>query len=216
MKINEKIYNLRKEHNLSQEELADKLNVSRQTISKWELGESCPDFDKIVPLCEVFNITTEELLRDKNEKEIIQSENSQKVDVIKAILICVSIFFYFIAIIATVVAEEVLHLNDGLVAATFLTLSAIATIILVFTLLTRRNNKEVEFNEVKEEFKMERVNPVFKSIISVLALFMTIIYLVVSFTTGAWHITWFLWLIYAAGVQIVRLVFILKGKNVDE
>jgi transcriptional regulator with XRE-family HTH domain len=212
--MNEKLSELRKKNNLTQEELAEKLNVSRQTISKWELGESCPDFDKIVPLCEVFNITTEELLRDK--KEIVQSENTQKVDVIKAVLICVSIFFYFIAIIATVVAEEFLHLNDGLVAATFLTLSAIATIILVFTLLTRRNNKEVEFNEVKEEFKMERVNPVFKSIISVLALIFTIIYLVVSFTTGAWHVTWFLWLIYAAGVQIIRLVFILKGKNVDE
>lgn len=217
MKINEKIYNLRKEHNLSQEELADKLNVSRQTISKWELGESCPDFDKIVPLCELFDISTEELLRDK--KEIVQSENSQKVDVIKAILICVSIFFYFIAIIATVVAEEFLHLNDGLVAATFLTLSAIATIILVFTLLTRRSNKEFEVNEIKEAFRVnrvDRVNPVFKSIISILALITTIIYLAVSFTTGAWHVTWFLWLIYAAGIQIIRLVFILKGKNVDE
>ncbi len=56
----------------------------------------------------------------------------------------------------------------------------------------------------------------FKSIISILALITTMIYLVVSFTTGAWHVTWFLWLIYAAGIQIIRLVFILKGKNVDE
>ena len=214
MKINEKIYNLRKEHNLSQEELADKLNVSRQTISKWELGESCPDFDKIVPLCEVFNITTEELLRDK--KEIVQSENSGKVDVIKAILICVSIFFYFIAIIATVVAEEVLHLNDGLVAATFLVLTAIATIILVFTLLTRRSNqKEIEIRDMIPNSN-DSNNQLFKSIASIMALLFTIIYLIVSFATGAWHVTWFLWLVYAAGVQIVRLVFILKGKNIDE
>lgn len=214
MKINEKIYNLRKEHNLSQEELADKLNVSRQTISKWELGESCPDFDKIVPLCEVFNITTEELLRDK--KEIVQSENSGKVDVIKAILICVSIFFYFIAIIATVVAEEVLHLNDGLVAATFLILTAIATIILVFTLLTRRSNqKEIEIRDMIPNSN-DSNNQLFKSIASIMALLFTIIYLIVSFATGAWHVTWFLWLVYAAGVQIVRLVFILRGKNIDE
>ena len=65
MKIDEKIYLLRKEHNLSQEELANKLSVSRQTVSKWETGESCPDFDKIVPLCEIFGISTEELLRDR-------------------------------------------------------------------------------------------------------------------------------------------------------
>ena len=214
MKINEKIYDLRKKHNLSQEELADKLNVSRQTISKWELGESCPDFDKIVPLCEVFNITTEELLRDK--KEIVQSENSGKVDVIKAILICVSIFFYFVAIIATVVAEEVLHLNDGLVAATFLVLTAIATIILVFTLLTRKSDqKEVEIRDMIPNSN-DSNNQLFKSIASIMAIFFTIIYLIVSFVTGAWHVTWFLWLVYAAGVQIVRLVFILKGKNIDE
>ncbi len=69
MKINEKIYSLRKEHHLSQEELADKIGVSRQTVSKWELGESCPDFDKIVPLCEVFGITSDELLTDKKTQE---------------------------------------------------------------------------------------------------------------------------------------------------
>ena len=69
MKINEKIYSLRKQAGLSQEELADKLNVSRQTVSKWELGDSTPDFDKIVPLCNIFGITTEELLRDKKIEE---------------------------------------------------------------------------------------------------------------------------------------------------
>ena len=210
MKINEKIYNLRKEHNLSQEELADKLNVSRQTISKWELGESCPDFDKIVPLCEVFNIGTEELLRDK--KEIVQKENSHKVDVIKAVLICISIFFYFIALIGTIVAEEFLHLNDGLVAATFLSLSAIGTIILVFTLLTRRTPKEECANNVCTKSP----NPVYKSVVSIVSLITTVIYLLVSFITGAWHITWIIWLVYAIVVQIIRLIFNLKGADIDE
>ena len=60
MNIGEKIYNLRKKKNMSQEDLASVLNVSRQTISKWETGESNPDIDKIVPLCNFFEISTDE------------------------------------------------------------------------------------------------------------------------------------------------------------
>ena len=212
MKINEKIYSLRKEHNLSQEELADKLNVSRQTVSKWELGESCPDFDKIVPLCEVFNIGTEELLRD-NKEVGLEGKTTGKVDVIKYILICVSIFFYFLALIATVVVEEVIHLPDGLVATVFLTLTAIGTIILVFTLLTRRSPKE---EVVEKRTVTNEEDPVVKSIIRIFSLFTTCIYLAVSFVTGAWHITWILWLVYASGVEIIKLVFHLKGVNKNE
>ena len=52
MSIGERLYNLRKERNLSQEDLANELGVSRQTISKWETGESSPDFDKIIPICD--------------------------------------------------------------------------------------------------------------------------------------------------------------------
>ena len=49
MNIGEKIFELRKSRNLSQEEVAEKLNVTRQTVSKWETNQSTPDFDKIVP-----------------------------------------------------------------------------------------------------------------------------------------------------------------------
>ena len=49
MNIGEKIFELRKSRNLSQEEVAEKLNVTRQTVSKWETNKSTPDFDKIVP-----------------------------------------------------------------------------------------------------------------------------------------------------------------------
>ena len=58
MTIGERLLNLRKEKNISQEELADILGVSRQTISKWELDQTTPDFDKLVPLCEYFGITS--------------------------------------------------------------------------------------------------------------------------------------------------------------
>ena len=101
MKVNEKIYSLRKENHMSQEELADKIGVSRQTVSKWELGESSPDFDKIAPLCELFNITADELLRDK-KIESVKTPEEDKPDIIKASLICGAILLYFIAIISII------------------------------------------------------------------------------------------------------------------
>ncbi len=55
--LGERLFNLRKDKKLSQEEVADKLNVTRQTVSKWETDQSMPDFDKIVPLCELYEIT---------------------------------------------------------------------------------------------------------------------------------------------------------------
>ncbi len=65
MTIGEKITHLRSAANISQEALADKLNVSRQSVSKWEMDQSQPQIDKILQICEMFNISTDELLYDK-------------------------------------------------------------------------------------------------------------------------------------------------------
>lgn len=69
MPLSEKIQTLRKERNLTQEALADQLNVSRQALSKWELGASTPEADKIVQLSEFFNVTTDYLLKDVEVKQ---------------------------------------------------------------------------------------------------------------------------------------------------
>ena len=64
MKLNEKIYKCRKEAGLSQEALAEKMSVSRQAVSKWELGTAVPDLSNIVVLSEVFGVTTDWLLKN--------------------------------------------------------------------------------------------------------------------------------------------------------
>ncbi len=64
MTIGEKITNLRVAANISQEQLAEKMDVSRQSVSKWEMGQALPQIDKVLQLCELFGITTDELLRD--------------------------------------------------------------------------------------------------------------------------------------------------------
>lgn len=65
MTIGEKITHLRTCVNISQEALADKLSVSRQSVSKWEMDQAQPQIDKILQICELFNISCDELLHDK-------------------------------------------------------------------------------------------------------------------------------------------------------
>lgn len=63
MRLGQKITKLRKKNKLSQEGLAEKMNVSRQAVSKWESGQSIPDIEKIVSLSELFGVTTDYLLK---------------------------------------------------------------------------------------------------------------------------------------------------------
>ena len=75
MSLGEKLLKLRKKKGLSQEDVADILHVTRQTVSKWETDQSMPDFDKVVPICNLYEISTEELFHDgvsvsKNEENI--------------------------------------------------------------------------------------------------------------------------------------------------
>lgn len=65
MEFNNRLYNLRKQKGFSQEELASKLNVSRQTISKWEIGDSTPDMEKLITISELFEISLDELVLGK-------------------------------------------------------------------------------------------------------------------------------------------------------
>lgn len=72
IELGNRLAELRKEHGLSQEELADKLGVSRQAVSKWERGEASPDTDNLIELAKIYNISLDELLglsEPKQEKE---------------------------------------------------------------------------------------------------------------------------------------------------
>ncbi len=61
MTLSEKIYRLRTENSMSQEQLADLLEVSRQSVSKWETGTSVPDLDKLIKMCNIFSVSLDEL-----------------------------------------------------------------------------------------------------------------------------------------------------------
>lgn len=72
MALGEKIYNLRKQSGWSQEELAEQCEVSRQSVSKWESGQSVPDLDKILLLSDIFQVSTDYLLKEQTEDDTRQ------------------------------------------------------------------------------------------------------------------------------------------------
>ena len=78
MNFNEKLIKLRKERGLSQEELGAAVGVSRQTISKWELAQSYPDFQKLVLLSDYFKISLDTLVKDIDVEDVRDKNLNEK------------------------------------------------------------------------------------------------------------------------------------------
>ena len=94
MKFNEKLLRLREKNNLSQEELAEKLNVTRQTISKWEIGNCYTDMGKLSEMCKIFNCKLSDLLDDG------VLPNNKNNDINKTIIIIILVLLILIASMA--------------------------------------------------------------------------------------------------------------------
>jgi transcriptional regulator with XRE-family HTH domain len=220
--IGEKLYELRKGKNLSQEEVAEKLNVTRQTVSKWETNQSSPDFDKILPICELFEISTEELITGKKTKEKNNENEEMKKDVkeekenltrdeirIKsAEIVSTSVFLYILDIVILVLSIAWLELDPILVVSIFLILIAIAT-----TRIIKHYMSIPKIQETKEE---EEETELQKQINSIVYIISTIIYFLVSFGTYAWHISWIIFVIAALVCQVIKLFFMLNEKEDKE
>lgn len=71
---------LRKKNKITQEELAEELNLSRQSVSKWETGEAYPETDKLIILCDKFGVTLDEMLRGDVTKEEVKKCEEQKIE----------------------------------------------------------------------------------------------------------------------------------------
>ena len=82
MKFGDKLIALRKKKGLSQEELAEKLGVSRQSVSKWESNNTYPETDKIVQICNIFECTMDDLINDNiTDVESIERKNKNNINV---------------------------------------------------------------------------------------------------------------------------------------
>ena len=80
IKTANRLCELRKKHNLSQEELASMLGVSRQAISKWERSESSPDTDNLIELARIYNMTLDELLNGNDAIDLIIENKQNNID----------------------------------------------------------------------------------------------------------------------------------------
>ena len=79
MKFGDKLIKLRKERGFSQEDLASMLNVSRQSVSKWESNNTYPETDKIVQICNIFNCSMDSLI-DEKIVDVEQNERKSKIN----------------------------------------------------------------------------------------------------------------------------------------
>ena len=75
MSFNEKLQYLRKENKLSQEQLADMLDVTRQSVSKWESGTTYPEMDKLITMCKIFKCSLDDLTNDEITEINVEKKN---------------------------------------------------------------------------------------------------------------------------------------------
>ena len=114
MEIGKNIMNLRKKNGLTQEELAEKIGVARQTISKWELGETSPDLKQSKELSKVFNVSLDELT-DNDIKEVLveKTSNTEKLAGLTLKLIkFIVVFIIVVPILLIVLKIAIKNINE--------------------------------------------------------------------------------------------------------
>ncbi len=208
MALGEKLLELRRKKNLSQEEVAEKLGVTRQTISKWETNQTTPDFDKIAPLCNMYSISTDELLTGKKNNNNLQAINDNSDSKKDALVVSGCVFLYILSVIWIIISTTYFNMNEVLSVCIFLFIIGISTSIIIYHFMSKEKKK------IKKE--LTREEKLLKQIKEVLSLVFCVIYFFISFMTMAWHITWIIWIIYSFVIEIIKLIFMLKGSDIHE
>ncbi len=118
MEIGNKIQELRKKNGMSQEELAEKIGVARQTISKWELGETSPDLKQAKELSSLFKISLDELTNN-DIKEVLIEKTSNTEQLAGLILKLIKFFVIFVVavfillIVGSIIFKNIRRNNSG-------------------------------------------------------------------------------------------------------
>ena len=216
MSLGQRLYDLRKTTGLSQEKAAEQLGVTRQTVSKWETDQTTPDFDKIIPICNLYNVTTAELFGEEKENDYsynIDSNTEQtdgdsfseaekfkirhKYKIRFAVLLSIGICLYILSVTPFVVLK-----NEKLSIVLFFVMIVAATMLIVSVRLQSRN--------LRMKRKRTPGKQLYKRICSIMSGVVNVIYLLLSFLTGAWYITWVLWIVYAIACQIAKACFFVE------
>ena len=153
MILADKIIELRKKSGMSQEELAEKLGVSRQSVSKWEGAQSTPDLNRILQLSEIFGVSTDSLLKDDAELPA-EKATDQKPDETEpplrrvsmeeanrfleeneksALLLAVGIFLCIICLIPLIILDNLTSFGDAVGTPIMFALVAIAVTLFIIS-----------------------------------------------------------------------------------
>lgn len=141
MDFSEKLLILRKAKDLTQEQLAEKLDVSRQSVSKWESGQAIPELDKIIALSVIFDVTTDYLLKSseiddlsvkteilEKQQQLMLIREQKKQQILGCIMYLIAIYLIFFAVYA--IGHFYFELwNPSVIFSEFLIATAIAIFI---------------------------------------------------------------------------------------
>ena len=143
MILADKIINLRKKNGWSQEELAEKLNVSRQAVSKWEGAQSTPDLEKILMMSKIFGVTTDFLVKDEIEMEEISedAENSEEKTKRKRNVLITAIAAYWLPSLAIFLCRLLSGLSAKQIAAHWIAAAVIFPVVLIIVMNMENNRK---------------------------------------------------------------------------
>lgn len=228
MTLGERLLEYRTNLKMSQDALAEKLNVTRQTISKWETDQSTPEFNKILPLCELFGITTDELIKgekvDAKDERQKSSEEEEKNNYIekrnkqKAVVVSVAVFLYIIGTFCPPFIIEGLGEDDIKGVIALVMFWTIATVMLIYFFLSHPKVKDIEeTKEKKVNNSADNFSKVIeRRILEIITLLFLIIYIIVSFSTMAWYITWILWIVLPIVHAIVKIIFDIRRRKDEE
>ncbi|MBR2289761.1 MAG: helix-turn-helix transcriptional regulator [Clostridia bacterium] len=243
MDLGEKLFELRKSKNLTQDEVAEVLNVARQTVSKWETNQSTPDFDKIVPLCELYGITPNELLMEKEEKkenpetEVAQAEENEKFDWNEAKkhlftrgkddeddnyenMTRNQIKRKSAEVVSSSILIFIICIAYAGIATTVWhwdpTFVGCTWLIFVGWGIVRIVKHYMSIPKLEETKEEKKEKKLIKQIQDIIGCIGVVAYFIISFATMAWHITWIIFVIVGLVDEVVKLIFMLKGDEEDE
>ncbi|MCI9177144.1 MAG: helix-turn-helix transcriptional regulator [Clostridia bacterium] len=155
MTLGERLLKYRTEAKMSQDILAEKLGVTRQTISKWETDQSTPEFNKILPLCQIYGITTDELIKgEKQELERLEEPKSSyttKRNKQKAIVISISVFLYCMSTFSFPYMIEVAEYEVNTAVMQLMGIWTLATVILIYFFISHPKEKSSKKEATKEK-----------------------------------------------------------------
>ena len=191
-----RICNLRKQNGMSQEKLAEQLNVSRQSVSKWERDEALPDIFNLEAISEIFNVSMDYLVKneqgaDNNSPAVLSEEdilNREKLIKRANALLITAVAIYILDVFVVGGLWQVLPFAEAYKTVLFGIIAAIATGLIIYQGFIR--NKIARLYSINKGQQKSTVVHYYRPSSSLLFTGALIVYLGLGFSFGLWEEAW--------------------------